>query len=164
MASAVSKDWISSTKQAWEKSPAVLAKLDALQAAFGGFEMVGLDTSTMLESDLISLLDGMLGIDAGVLPQMSSTPGHNLKTINTMIYDLIDELTEMDLLGDPTERFITMLTICRGDLAGADTIWDSLNTSFDEKKAACICKYYNMAFRSKDAACLCNPKHPLFHG
>ena len=164
MASAVSKDWISSTKQAWEKSPAVLAKLDALQAAYGGFEMVGLDTSTMPEPVLISLLDGMLGIDAGVLPQMSSAPENNLKTLNTMIYDLIDKLSKMDLLGDPTERFTIMLDICEGDLAGADTIWDSLNTSFDEKTAACICKYYNMAFRSKDAGCLCNPKHPLFHG
>jgi hypothetical protein len=171
MAAAVSTDWISSTKQIWEKYPAVVAKLDELQAVFGGFEMVGLDTSTMSESELVSLLDGLMngkhGIDSGELLQTSSDKTEEmelLEIINPKIYVLIEKLSEMDLLGDPTERFTIMLDISKIDCFAADAIWDSLNASFDEKTTACICEYYNMAFRSKDAACLCNPKHPLFHG
>jgi len=171
MAAAVSTDWISSTKQIWKKHPAVVAKLDELQAVFGGFEMVGLDTSTMSESELVSLLDGLMngkhGIDSGELLQPSSDKTEEmelLKIINLKIYDLIEKLSKMDLLGDSTERFTIMLDISKIDCFVADAICYLLNTSFDEKNAACICEYYNKAFNLKDAACLCNPKHPLFHG
>lgn len=160
-----STDWISSAKEVWKTSLPVITKLDALQAAFGGIEIVGLDTSTLPESALLSLLDGMLGINTGARQeQMLNTSEYNLKTVNDTIYYLIDKLSDIDLLGDPSERFVTMLTICKADLAGAETICESLQSALDTKTAACICSFYNMAFRSKDAACLCNPKHPLFHG
>jgi hypothetical protein len=155
----ITTNWISSVKESWKDHPVVIAKLDELQIAFSEFEIVGLDTSTMSESAVLSILDSMLNIDTSVVSDNTS----NLKTVNDTIYDLIDELSYADLLGDPTERFITMLTICKADLAGAETICDSLQSALDTKTAACICSFYNKAFNSKEAGCLCNPKHPEFH-
>jgi hypothetical protein len=152
-------DWISSVKESWKDHPAVIAKLDALQVAFSEFDIVGVDTSSMSESEVLSILDSMLNIDTS----MVSDDASNLKTVNNTIYDLIDKLSYADLLGDPSERFITMLTICKADIAGAETICESLQTAFDTKTAACICSFYNTAFNSMEIGCLCNPKHPLFH-